>query len=82
MAGRMETVLACLLETRLDGNSMTGLSDAEKETIISFSAADKTANVYSSDPTWMKKLQKMGGKPRGIGVELEIPKSSIKIVQK
>lgn len=55
------------------------LSKAEQETIINFSAADKTANIYTTDPTWIKKLEKLGATKLGDGVEIDVPKSWIKV---
>lgn len=59
---------------------MVKLTRAEQETIISFSAADKDANIYSTDPIWIAKLKKLGGKMKGdYAIELSIPKSRISI---
>lgn len=57
-------------------------SRAEMETIISFTAADKEANIYSADPVWMRKIEKLpGARKYGEGVEVDVPKSWIKIIK-
>lgn len=58
---------------------MAGLTKLEQETIISFNAAENLANIYSTNPTWMRKLEKLGGKQKGVGVEVDIPKGWLKI---
>lgn len=35
------------------------LSKVEMETIISFNAAEDTAELYTADPVWMRKLDKL-----------------------
>ena len=56
------------------------LSKAEMETIISFNSLEKTANIYTTDPVWMRKLEKFGAEKRGdYAMELNIPKSWLKI---
>jgi len=57
------------------------MTKGEAETIINFSAADSMANIYTTDSVWMRKLEKMGGVKNGVGVELDIPKSWIKIIK-
>ena len=56
------------------------LSKVEQETIITFNASEPTANIFSQDPSWIKKLSKL---PDAIvdahSVEVNIPKSWIKI---
>lgn len=53
------------------------MSKAEQETIITFNAADKMANIWTSDPIWMRKLEALGGKNNGLSVELDVPKTAI-----
>lgn len=55
------------------------LSKMERETIISFTDADDTAEVYSTSQAWMTKIKKLGGTPLGEGYVVEIPKTLIKI---
>lgn len=57
------------------------MSKAEQETIITFNAADKMANIWTSDPVWMRKLVALGGKDNGYSVELDVPKTAIKVLQ-
>ena len=57
----------------------TGLTKLEQETIINFNASEKEASVYSTDPVWMKKLEKLGGKQKGLGIEINVPKSWVKV---
>lgn len=58
------------------------LTLAEQETIITFNAADKTANIYSASPTWINKIKKFDGwRESGPGAEVDVPKSWIKIVR-
>ena len=53
---------------------------AEQETIINFSAADTTANIYSADPAWISKIKKLGKcRELGVGVETDVPKAWIRI---
>ena len=61
---------------------MTKLTKSEMETIISFGSLDKTANVWSNDPVWMKKLEKLGAKVTEDYAEIDVPKGWIKIQQK
>lgn len=57
-----------------------GLSRYEQETIITFNAAEKTANIYSSDPVWARKIQKIkGSRKYSIGYEVDVPKNWIKV---
>ena len=35
------------------------LSKYEQEVVISFSAADGTADIYTADPVWIRKLDKL-----------------------
>lgn len=56
------------------------LTLAEQETIITFSAADTTANIYSTHQPWINKIKKLpGAKPYGIGWEVDVPKNWIKV---
>lgn len=57
----------------------TGLSKAERETIISFGELDETANVYSTSPAMITKIKALGGKPDGAGYSVDVPKSYIQI---
>ena len=57
------------------------MSKAEQETIITFNAADKMANIWTSDPIWMRKLEALGGTNNGHSVELDVPKTAIKVLQ-
>ena len=55
------------------------LTQLERETIITFNEAEKTAHVFSLSKSWMSRIQKMeGAKPCGEGWEIEVPKSWIK----
>lgn len=56
---------------------------AEQETIITFNSADKTANIFSCDPTWVNKIKKFDGwtKTTG-GYEVDVPKSAVKLILK
>ena len=38
---------------------MTGLSRYEQEVTIGFNAAEDTAELYTADPVWMRKLDKL-----------------------
>ena len=38
---------------------MAGLSRYEQEVIIGFNAAENTAELYTADPVWMRKLDKL-----------------------
>lgn len=40
---------------------MAGLSRNEQEVTISFHAAEGTAELYTADPVWMRKLDKLVG---------------------
>ena len=52
----------------------------ESETIITLSAASSKANIFSTMPSWCKKISKMkGAKPCGDGWEVDIPKELIKL---
>ena len=55
------------------------MSKVEQETIITFNAADKMANIWTSDPVWMRKLEALGGTNNGSSVELDVPKTAIKV---
>lgn len=55
------------------------MSKSEQETIITFNAADKMANIWSSDPVWMRKLEALGGTNNGHSVEIDVPKTAIKV---
>lgn len=58
------------------------LSRFEQETIITFNAADDTANIYSCDPVWVRKIQKIkGSRKYSIGMEVDVPKKWIKITK-
>lgn len=53
---------------------------SEAETIISFTAADTNANVYSCDPVWMKRIKKIKGWTEvGHGVAVDVPKAWVKM---
>lgn len=59
---------------------MVRLSRYEQETIITFNAGEKTANIYSSDPVWAKKIQKIkGSRKYSVGYEVDVPKNWIKV---
>ena len=63
------------------------LTGEEKETIINYNQKDKTANVYTCDPTLIKTLRKIASnhsviieeKQCGDGWEYKIPKKWIKV---
>lgn len=56
------------------------LSKIEQETIITFNALEDTANIFSCDPVWMRKIQKIkGSKVCGVGMEVDVPKKWVKI---
>lgn len=56
------------------------LLPSERETIIVFNDADKTANIYSTAQTWITKIKKFDGwRESGPGVEVDVPKSWIKV---
>lgn len=57
------------------------LTREERETIITFSDADKTATVFSESQTWINKIIKLGGKRYGAGAEVDVPKGWIKITK-
>ena len=38
---------------------MAGLSRHEQEVIINFNASEEMAELYTADPTWMRKLDKL-----------------------
>ena len=38
------------------------LSRAEQETIIRFSAAEDTAELYTADPVWIRKMDKLAAR--------------------
>lgn len=58
------------------------LSLAERETIITFNADSSTAVVYSCIPGWVSKIKKIKGwKECGAGVEVEVPKTWVKVSQ-
>lgn len=58
------------------------ISKADQETIITFNPSDKMANIWTSDPIWMRKLEKLGGNNTGQSVEIDVPKGWIKLSQK
>lgn len=59
------------------------LTPAERETVITFTDADKEASVFSTSETWMKKIKKLpGAKQVGDGYEAIVPKGWIAINQK
>jgi hypothetical protein len=53
----------------------------ERETIINFNALDKTANLWSCDPSWISKIKKLPGARECYqgGWEVDVPKAWIKI---
>lgn len=52
----------------------------ERETIINFNAAEKEANIWSCDPTWINKIKKLPGAIENQnGWEATVPKSWIKV---
>lgn len=52
----------------------------ERETIINFNAAEKTANIWSCDPSWIKKIKKLPeAREHQNGWEADIPKAWLKI---
>lgn len=56
------------------------LTRLERETILSFNAEEASANVYSCDPTQIRRLEKRLGPGRAVGecgMEWEIPISWI-----
>ena len=56
------------------------LLPAERETIITFNDADKTANIYSTSQTWINKIKKFDGwRENGPGVEVDVPKKWIRV---
>lgn len=57
----------------------TRLSRYEMETVITFNAEEKTANIYSTDPVWIRKIKELGGERDSIGWVIDVPKSWIKI---
>lgn len=57
----------------------SGLSKAERETIISFGELDSTANIYSTSPSMVSKIKALGGKQDGLGYSVDVPKAWIKI---
>ena len=56
-------------------------SMAERETIISFNAADSLINIWSCDPSWMSKIKKLPGahESHQYGWEVDVPKAWLKI---
>lgn len=59
------------------------LTPVEKETIISFNSSTEPANIFSADPAWVQKIKKLpGARKCGDGMEVDIPKSWIKIIPK
>lgn len=61
------------------------LSVCEKETILNFSDADKTINIFSMSPTFMRKLEKVAVKNKlcmhktGYAIEVDVPKEWLRI---
>lgn len=54
----------------------------ERETIINFNAAEKTFNIWSCDPSWEKKIQKLpGAHAHQNGWEADVPKTWLKIAK-
>lgn len=52
----------------------------ERETIIDFNAAEKTFNIWSCDPVWEKKIQKLpNARAHQNGWEADVPKTWLKI---
>lgn len=59
---------------------MSRLSRLEQETIISFNAAEDIANIYSSDPVWIRKIEKIKGHSKiGLGMEVNVSKKWIRL---
>ena len=58
------------------------LSRLEQETIITFNAQEEKATIYSCDPVWMRKIQKIKGSHKlSIGMEVTVPKKWVKITE-
>lgn len=64
------------------------LTRAEQETFIYLSPADKEACIYSSDPSWIKRLEKLAEKRPDLfhltkqyedSVEYSCPKKCVKV---
>lgn len=54
----------------------------ERETIINWNAAEKTANIWSCDPSWITKIKKLpGAHEHQNGWEADIPKGWVKIAK-
>lgn len=55
----------------------------ERETIISFNAAEKTVNIWSCDPSWINKIKKLPEARECYqgGWEADFPKSWLKITK-
>ena len=58
------------------------MSKAEQETIITFGPSDSKANIWSSDPNWIKKIEKLGGVKSDSHAEVDIPKGWITLKQR
>ena len=67
------------------------LTKYEQETIINFNAGDEMASVYSQDPVWIRKLDKLVekspecyrvSKELGVGREYEMPKKLVVLLSK
>ena len=59
------------------------LSRLEQETIISWNAQEKTANIYSSDPTVIRRLRRRLPAAlfieHGLGIETDVPKEYVQL---
>lgn len=52
----------------------------ERETIIDFNASERTFNIWSCDPVWIKKIQKLpDARAHQNGWEADVPKTWLKI---
>lgn len=52
----------------------------ERETIINFNAAENTFNIWSCDPVWIKKIQKLpNSREHQNGWEADVLKTWLKI---
>lgn len=52
----------------------------ERETIINFNAAEKTFNIWSCDPSWIKKIKKLPeAREHQNGWEADVSKTWLKI---
>lgn len=56
------------------------LTKAEQETIITFSASDTTANIYTTDPVWERRIQKIEAPHKdGAGWSVDVPKKWVRV---